>query len=258
MSMAFTIEEIPEDLWDDWVWLVSPPGLVRIVEEETQPLLNSPYQLTCTYMMNLPKLIMFQMAWSSALEEKGAHIGQDSLRAPVHMDVDQALKGLLFLLRNYPLVLRWKLGPEESAGLAPNLWDDILEPPDILWHVPKEVEGRALDLESISIEFFNPFTPAMRMAGVHRSVIGVISPMRSIDMAVSSLVPGAESDWRDAMSMAIQALEGHGLVERTGEGRLRLTERGARMAVTEPLSDCLSCRCRIEEVMEYEMGGEDD
>jgi hypothetical protein len=257
--MDMTFEEIPEDLWDDWVWLVSPPGLMRAVEEDTQPLLNSPYQLTSTYTFNLPKVILFHMSWSCAVDADGeGEIGSDNLHVPVHMDLDAALKGLLFLLRNYPLVLRWKLDPDRRASLAPNLWDDLQEPPELLWHVPQELEGQTLDLESIAIEFFNPFVPALRLAGVHRSVIGIISPVKSLDLAVSSLIPGVESDWREAMRMAIDELMRRGLIEPTEDGRMRFTERGRRMVVTEPLSDCLSCRCRIEEVMEYELGGEDD
>ncbi|MBI0582215.1 MAG: hypothetical protein JET69_04285 [Methanomassiliicoccales archaeon] len=255
--MDLTYEEIPEDLWEDWVWLVSPPGLTRGVEEETQPLLNSPYQLTSTYTVNFPKIVLFHMSWSCAVEADG-DVSSNDLRAAVHMDTDVALQGLLFLLKNYPLVLRWKLDDYQRASLAPNLWDDLQEPPELLWHVPQELEGRALDLESISIEFFNPFVPALRLAGIPRSVIGVISPVKSMDLAISSLIPGVESDWREAMAMAIYELERRGLVEIADQGRMRLTERGRRMVVTEPLSDCLSCRCRIEEVMEYEMGGDDD
>jgi predicted transcriptional regulator len=174
------------------------------------------------------------------------------------MDLDAALKGLLFLLKNYPLVLRWKLEPEQRAALAPNLWDDLQEPPELLWHIPQELEGQTLDLESMAIEFFNPFLPALRLAGVHRSVIGIISPVKSLDLVVSSLITGVVSDWREARRMAISELERRGLIEPTEDGRMRFTERGRRMLVTEPLSDCLSCRCRIEEVMEYELGGEDD
>jgi len=257
--MDMTYEEIPEDLWDDWVWLVSPPGLMRAVEEETQPLLNSPYQLTSTYTMNLPKVVLLHMAWSCRVDVDGeGEIGSDNLHVPVQMDTDTALKGLLFLLRNYPLVLRWKLDPDRRAELAPNLWDDVQEPPELLWHVPQELEGQALDLDSLAIEFFNPFVPALRLAGVHRSVIGVISPVRSLDLAASSLIPGVESDWRDAMSLALDELERRKLIEMAEDGRRRFTERGMRMVVTEPLEDCLSCRCRIEEVMEYELGGDDD
>ena len=255
--MDMTFEEIPEDLWDDWVWLVSPPGLMRSVEEGTQTLLNSPYQLTSTYTVNLPKVVLFHMAWSCAVD--GAReVGSSDLRVPVQMDVDVALRGLLFLLRNYPLVLRWKLEPDRLAALAPNLWDDVQDPPDLLWHVPQELEGQTLDLDSLSIEFFNPFVPALRLVGVHRSVIGIISPVKSLDLAVSSLIPGEESDWREAMSMAMGELERRGLIETMDHGLRRFTERGARMVQTEPMADCLGCRCRIEEVLEYELGGDDD
>jgi hypothetical protein len=257
--MDMTFEEIPEDLWDDWVWLVSPPGLMRTVEEDAQPLLNSPYQLTSTYAVNMPKVVLFHMSWSCAMDtDSEAGMGPVDLRVPVRMDVDTALNGLLFLIRNYPLVLRWKLDADQRASLAPNLWDDLQEPPELLWHVPQELEGQALDLESIAIEFFNPFVPALRSAGVHRSVIGIISASRSIDLAASSLIPGTESDWREAMRMSISELERRGLIEPTGDGRRRFTERGGRMVATEPLSDCLSCRCRIDEVMEYELGGDED
>jgi|GEM_PF-1126163 len=257
--MDLTYEEIPEDLWEDWVWLVSPPGLMRSVEEETQPLLNSPYQLTSTYTANFPKIVLFHMSWSCTVDvDAEGEFGSDNLHVPVHMDTDVALRGLLFLLRNYPLVLHWKLDPDQRASLTPNLWDDVQEPPELLWHIPQELEGRTLDLESIAIEFFNPFVPALRILGMHRSVIGVISPVRSLDMAISSLIPGVESDWREAMNAAICELERRGLIEPTSDGRRRFTERGKRMVVTEPLSDCLGCRCRIEEVMEYEMGGDED
>jgi len=60
------------------------------------------------------------------------------------------------------------------------------------------------------------------------------------------------------MRTAICELERRGLIEMAGEERWRFTDRGKRMVATEPLSDCLSCRCRIEEGMEYELGGEDD
>jgi len=255
--MDLTFEEIPEDLWDDWVWLVSPPGLTRAVEEETQPLLSSPYQLTSTYTMNMPKVVLFHMAWSCRVEGDGGP-GSDNLHVPVRMDVDTALRGLLFLLRNYPLVLRWRLEPDRLASLAPNLWDDVQEPPEMLWHVPQELEGQALDLDSLSIEFFNPFVPALLLAGIHRSVIGVISPVKSLDLAISSLIPGTESDWRETMDMTISELERRDLIEVTEDGLRRFTEKGRRMVRTEPLSDCLGCRCRIEEIVEYELCGDDE
>jgi hypothetical protein len=209
--------------------------------------------------MNMPKVVLFHMAWSCRVDaDEEGEMGSDNLHVPVQMNVDIALKGLLFLLKNYPLVLRWKLKPDRLASLAPNLWDDVREPPELLWHVPQELEGQALDLDSLSIEFFNPFLPVLRLAGVHRSVIGVILPVKSLDLAVSSLIPGVESDWRETMSMALSELERRELVEATEDGRLRFTERGVRMVQTEPMTDCLGCRCRIEEVMEYELGGEDD
>ncbi len=257
--MDLTFEEIPEDLWEDWVWLVSPAGLMWAVEEAAQPLLSTPYLLTPIYSVNMPKMVLFHMAWSGNVDMNGdGKMRAEGMHPPVRMDADIALKGLLFLLRNYPLVLRWKLDPERLASLAPNVWDDVFEPPEALWHVPQELEGKAMDLESISIEFFNPFVPSLRSARVHRSLIGVISPMRSIARATAALVPGAESDWREAMAMAIQELERRGLIEVLGAGLYRFTERGVRMTATEPLSDCLCCRCRIEEVVEYELGGDED
>jgi hypothetical protein len=60
------------------------------------------------------------------------------------------------------------------------------------------------------------------------------------------------------MAMAIQELERRGLIEAVDAGLYRFTERGARMTATEPVSDCLCCRCRIEEVVEYELGGDED
>ncbi|HPD08351.1 MAG TPA: hypothetical protein PKZ73_00860 [Methanomassiliicoccales archaeon] len=257
--MDLTFEEIPEDLWEDWVWLVSPAGLMWAVEEAPQPLLSTPYLLTPIYTVNMPKMVLFHMAWSGDFDIDGdGKVRTEEPYPPVRMDADIALRGLLFLLRNYPLVLRWKLEPDRLASLAPNVWDDVLEPPEALWHVPPELEGEPVDLENISIEFFNPFIQSLRFRGVHRSLIGVVSPMRSIARATAALVPEAESDWREAMAMAIQELERRGLIEAVDAGLYRFTERGARMTATEPVSDCLCCRCRIEEVVEYELGGDED
>ncbi|MCX6650541.1 MAG: hypothetical protein NT131_02635 [Methanomassiliicoccales archaeon] len=257
--MELTFDEIPEDLWEDWVWLVSPGGLMKAVEEETQTLLSSPYQVTSVYTVNLPKLVLFDLMWSSRLEmdEEGVNDANDLCR-PVHRDADDVLGSLGFLLRNYPLVLRWKLPPEKVAELSPNLWDDIVEPPELLWYVPQELEGKELDLDSLSFDFFNPFIPSLRRLGVHRSVIGVVSAVRSLDQVSSALIEVEDNSLREAVDSAIVELSTRGLVE-LAEGKLRrITERGARMAQTEPLNDCLSCRCRVEEVLEYEMGGDED
>ena len=254
--MELTFEEIPEELWEDWVWLVSPPGLVRAVEEETQPLMSSPYQLTSTYTFNLPKVALFSLVWSSRLDgEDGAVVG--GLDRPVRLDADRALRDLAFLLRSYPLVLRWKVEPDELKDLSPNLWDDVMAPPELLWSVPQELEGRTMDLESLSIDFFNPFVPSLRRLGVHRSVIGVISPVKSLER-VAMAMSEDENELREAVESSIQELERRGLMESTPDGMMRLTEKGGRMVETEPLSDCLNCRCRVEEVMEYELSGDDD
>jgi hypothetical protein len=256
--MELTFEEIPEDLWEDWVWLVSPAGLMRAVEEETQPILNSPYQVTSVYTFNLPKAVLFNLMWRSRLGLDREAIDPNDVGRAVGMDADDVLRALTFLLRSYPLVLRWKIDPERLADLSPNIWDDITEPPDLLWHVPQELEGRTVDLEGLSIDFFNPFLPSLRRLGVHRSVIGVISPLRSLDRVAAALRTEGESELREDVESSIQELERRGLIEVVPEGGRRLTDRGARMVETEPLSDCLSCRCRVEEVLEYELGGDED
>ncbi len=90
-----------------------PPGLMRAVEEDTQPLLNSPYQLTSTYTVNLPKVVLFHMSWSCAVDTDGeGEIGSDNLHVPVHMDLDTALKAAL-----PPKEL--SSGPPMEAGPAP-------------------------------------------------------------------------------------------------------------------------------------------
>ncbi|HUT26894.1 MAG TPA: hypothetical protein VMW85_02460 [Methanomassiliicoccales archaeon] len=256
--MELSFDEIPEDLWDDWVWLVSPAGLMRAVEEESQPILSSSYQVTSTYTINLPKMVLFDLMWSSRLEvgENGVVDAMD-LHRTVDRNPNLILDSLDFLLRNYPLVLRWKLSPEQITDLSPNIWDDISEPPDLLWHVPQELEGMSLDLESLAIDYFNPFIPSLRRLMVHRSVIGVISPLKTLDH-VRMAREDPDHVMREGLLTSIEELRSRGLIE-VGEGRVRrLTEKGARMIGTEPLSDCLGCRCRVEELLEYELGGEED
>ena len=258
-SMELTFEEIPEDLWEDWVWLVSPTGLIRSVEEESQPILSSSYQVTSVYTVNLPKMVLFDLMWSSRLRVgEGEVFDAQELCHPVHRGADDVLGSLAFLLRNYPLVLRWKLPPERVATLSPSIWDDVTEPPDMLWHVPAELGGGALDLDGLSIDFFNPFIPSLRRLGVHRSVIGVISPVRSLEQVASAMLMSESNALREAVQGSIQELADRGLVELCDGKVSRMTERGARMAEAEPLSDCLSCRCRVEEVLEYELGGDED
>jgi hypothetical protein len=257
--MDLTFDEIPEDLWEDWVWLVSPGDLTRAVEEETQPLLSSPYQVTSVYTVNLPKLVLFDLMWSSRLDMSDEGVSDvNDMGRPVRRDADDVLGSLEFLLRNYPLVLRWKLPPEKVATLSPSLWDDINEPPELLWYVPQELEGAPLDLESLSIDFFNPFIPSLRRMGVHRSVIGVISAVRSLEQVRSALADPEGHPLRQAVDASIAELASRGLIELHEDRIRRMTDRGARMSQTEPLNDCLSCRCRVEELMEYEMGGDED
>jgi len=256
MAMELTFDEIPEDLWEDWVWLVSPSGLVRTVEEDTQPLMSSSYQLTSTYTFNLPKVALFSLVWSCRLD--GEEGDAEGFERAVRLDADRALRDLAFLLRNYPLVLRWKMEPDRLSELAPNMWDDVMAPPELLWNVPPELEGRTMDLESLSIDFFNPFVPSLRRMGVHRSVIGVISPVKSLERVGLAMSVEGDDDLREAVESSICELERRGLVESGEDGMMRLTEKGAKMVETEPLSDCLNCRCRVEEVMEYEMGGDED
>jgi len=84
--MELSFDEIPEDLWDDWVWLVSPAGLIRAVEEESQPILSSSYQVTSIYTINLPKMVLFDLVWSSRLE-----VGEDGVvdAMDLHRTVDR-------------------------------------------------------------------------------------------------------------------------------------------------------------------------
>jgi hypothetical protein len=256
--MELTFEEIPEDLWEDWVWLVSPTGLIRTVEEESQPLLSTPYQVTSMYTINLPKMVLFDLMWSSRLRAEEDVLDIGDLCHPVQRGPVDVLGSLVILLKNYPLVLRWKLSPEEVATLSPSIWDDVTEPPDLLWHVPMELECSEMDMDSLCIDFFNPFIPSLRRLGVHRSVIGVISPVRSLDQVTSAMTEPEDNALWEAVQSSIQELADRRLVELC-EGKVgRMTERGARMAEAEPLSDCLSCRCRVEEVLEYELVGDED
>jgi hypothetical protein len=231
---------------------------MRAVEEESQPILSSPYQVTSIYTVNLPKLVLFDLMWSSHLEMVGdGMFDSNQLRRAARLDVDGVLQSLAFLVQSYPLVLRWNLPPERLAELSPNIWDDITEPPELLWNVPQELEECALDLDSLAIDFFNPFVPSLRGSGVHRSVIGVISAVKSLRQ-VRSVLDRTDGDLRQAVLTSIDELVRRGLVECAEHEHHRMTERGARMIETEPLSDCLKCRCRVEEVLEYELGGDED
>jgi len=93
--------------------------------------------------------------------------------------------------------------------------------------------------------------------GVHRSVIGVISPVRNLQQ-VNAALRGEEATLLEAVNTAMLELEERGLVEMEGGQVRRMTARGARMAQTEPLTDCVNCRCRVDEMMEYELGGDEE
>lgn len=256
--MDVSFDEIPDDLWDDWVWLVTPAGLMRAVEEEGQSILSSPYRVTSTYTVNLPKMVMFDLMWSSRLDMNADDlVDVKDLCRPVSRDPRNVLNSLAFLLSNYPLILRWKVPQEKLCDLAPNNWDDVYEPPELLWYVPPELEGVQLDIENIAIDFFNPFVPSLRKLGVHRSVIGVISPVRNLNQVFAAL-NGKDGTLLEAVNTAMLELEQRGLVEMEGGRVKKMTARGARMAQTEPLTDCVNCRCRVDEMMEYELGGDED
>lgn len=240
--MALSFDPIPDQLWEDWKWFVYPEGLVLGMREGRHRVPNSSVVLTPCYVVNIPKLIMSDIMWTSRLESTpdGTRDTGDYLRR-VNVSVDSLMDGIIFLLSQNPMVVKRR---GEGKPL-PEALRDSLESDDELILVQESSESeRKLSRDDLAVEFFNPFdTEAEHRAA---EMLGLIAPEACIKELALQKADEDHSMVRETILTAIEELKGRGMILVEGDAVVGMTERGRSLLEVEPVNDTLACRCEVE------------
>jgi len=237
-----SFDPIPDDLWDDWKWFVYPEGRILGMREGQHRINSSGLILTPCYIVNLPKLIMSDVMWTSRTEttREGARDSGVYLR-PVRVNADSVLGNMVFLLSQYPMVISRKVSPkgsttDERLVAALERGDDMIM-----------LDGNGIDdslsMNELDIKFFNPFAEGSKEP---EDLIGIIAAECCINELSMAKADITGSSVGQILNGVIHELSERGLVVLDGDTITKMTEKGKRLLDLEPVTDALSCRCETE------------
>jgi hypothetical protein len=237
-----SFDPIPDDMWDDWKWFVYPEGHILGMREGRHRINSSGVVLTPCYIVNLPKLIMSDVMWSSRLETapEGPKDTNDYLR-PVRVSVDSLIDNMIFMLSQYPMVVSRKVSPEGST-MAERLEAVLARGDEMIMFNKDGIDG-TLSLNDLDVQFFNPFSDGSKQPD---DLIGVIAAEGCINELSMARANAPDSAVRQILNDTMLELSKRGLVKHDGEAIVGMTERGKRLLELEPVIDALSCRCETE------------
>jgi hypothetical protein len=202
---------IPDDLWDDWSWFITPHELRCIVVEDEKVIEPAKVAVTPVYTLNLPKLIMSDIALASRLEQTTAGIVDTGIICrDVRLTPETLTLTISQLLLHCPLVVRRAEGTSETP------FSDVADGLEICFYNPLLIED---DQGSKDLFCMEP-------------------PSRCIE---ELSMDANEGKLATAVRMAIDELASRSLIDVEDGVVVRITERGKRLIETEPLNDRVIC-----------------
>ncbi len=206
---------IPDDLWADWSWFITPHELRCTVVEDEKVIEQAKVAITPVYTLNLPKLVMNDISLASRLERTNVGIVDTGIICrDVHLTRETLTQTISHLMLNCPLVVR----KAESTNEVP--YSDIFE--------------------GLEICFYNPLL--MDDDRGSRDLFCMEPPSRCIE---ELSVDAAEGRLARAVRTTIEELASRSLIDVEDGIIVRITEKGKRLIETEPLNDRVICAYQL-------------
>ena len=202
---------IPDDLWDDWSWFITPHELRCTVVEDEKVIEEAKVAVTAVYTLNLPKMVMSDVALASRLEKTNVGIVDTGIIGrDVFLTPETLTHTMIQLLLHCPLVVR----PAEGKSEAP--FSDVSD--------------------GLEICFYNPLM--MEDDQGSRDLFCMELPTRCIE---ELSMDSTEGKLAAAVLAAIEELASRALIDVQDGIIVRITEKGKRLMETEPLNDRVIC-----------------
>ena len=202
---------IPDDLWEDWSWFITPHELRCTVIEDEKVIEDAKVAVTAVYTLNLPKMVMSDVALASRLEKTNAGIIDTGIICrDVHITPETLTHTMTQLLLHCPLVVRPAEGEHETS------FSDVSD--------------------GLEICFFNPLM--IDNDDGSKLLYCLESPTRCIEELSMETTEGKLAA---AVRMTIEELASRSLIDVENGVIIRVTEKGKRLIETEPLNDRVVC-----------------
>jgi hypothetical protein len=202
---------IPDDLWEDWTWFITPHELRCTVVEDEKMIEQANVVVTAVYTLNLPKIVMNDVALASRLEQTNVGIIDTGIICrDVHLTPETLTHTISQLLLHCPLVVRKAEGTNETP------FSDVSD--------------------GLEVCFYNPLLIDDDQGS--RDLFCLEPPTRCIE-ELSTDVP--EGRLVTAVRAAIDELASRSLIDVHDGAVVRITEKGKRLIEAEPLNDRVIC-----------------
>jgi hypothetical protein len=202
---------IPDDLWEDWTWFITPHELRCTVVEDEKMIEQANVVVTAVYTLNLPKIVMNDVALASRLEQTNVGIIDTGIICrDVHLTPETLTHTISQLLLHCPLVVRKAEGTNETP------FSDVSD--------------------GLEVCFYNPLLIDDDQGS--RDLFCLEPPTRCIE-ELSTDVP--EGRLVTAVRAAIDELASRSLIDVHDGVVVRITEKGKRLIEAEPLNDRVIC-----------------
>jgi hypothetical protein len=212
------VVSIPDDLWDDWSWFITPHELRCTVVEDEKVIEEAKVAVTAVYTLNLPKMVMSDLALASRLEKTNAGIIDTGIICrDVHITPETLTHTMTQLLLHCPLVVR----PAEGINETP--FSDVTDGLEICFYNPLMMDDDQGSKELFCIE----------------------SPIRCIEELA---MDAEEGKLATAVLTAVEELASRALIEMENGVIVRITEKGKRLIETEPLNDRVTCAYQLRPI----------
>jgi hypothetical protein len=206
---------IPDDLWNDWTWFITPHELRCTVVEDEKTIEEAKVAVTAVYTLNLPKIVMNDVALASRLEQTNVGIIDTGIIGrDVHLTVETLTHTISQLLLHCPLVVRKAEGTNETP------FSDVSD--------------------GLEICFYNPLLIDDDQGS--RDLFCLEPPTRCIQ-ELSTEDP--EGSLVNAVRIAIDELASRSLIDVRDGVVVRITEKGKRLIEAEPLNDRVICAYQL-------------
>jgi hypothetical protein len=202
---------IPDDLWNDWTWFITPHELRCTIVEDEKVIEQAKVAVTPIYTLNLPKMVMSDVALASRLERTNVGIIDTGIISrDVHLTTETLAHTITQLLLHCPLVVR------KAEGADGTQFSDVADGLEICFYNPLLIDDDKGSRELFCLE----------------------PPSRCIE-ELSTDVP--EGMLVTAVRTAIDELASRDLIDVQDDVVVRITEKGKRLIEAEPLNDRVIC-----------------